>query len=99
MRAQVDDGLAPIIGTCVTQPFDVDNTTLCLGLCGDCDGSGYATTILDGLAAAQIAAGLVQPTASQLDCCDVDASFSITVLDALRIAQDSAGIPLTLGCP
>lgn len=39
------------------------------------------------------------PTPTQILCCDVDSSLTITVVDALGIAQDSAGLATMLACP
>jgi hypothetical protein len=68
-------------------------------VCGDCDLDGNAPTIIDALVAAQLAAGAAAATPPQTAACDVDSTHSITVVDALRMAQVSAGLPVTLSCP
>lgn len=97
LRATIDDGVG--MATCVTLGFDVDNTSLCGGTCGDCDLSGTGPDVIDALTAAQLAAGLLTPSSMQDGCCDVDSSMSVTVLDALGIAQAAAGLPAMLTCP
>jgi hypothetical protein len=98
LQARVDDG-TPQPGECTTTGFDVDNGSLCGGLCGDCNLDTLGPTILDALTAARISAGLVTPPATQAACCDVDASSTVTIVDALRLAQHAAGLPATLTCP
>jgi len=39
------------------------------------------------------------PTPQQAMLCDVDSSSSVTVLDALQMAQEAAGLPTALMCP
>jgi hypothetical protein len=95
----VTDAVSPLSGDCVTAAFEVDNTALCQTVCGDCDDNGTGPTITDALVAAQIAAGLVTPTTTQTGCCDVNASSTISITDALGMAQDAAGIPgIVLTC-
>ena len=71
----------------------------CAQICGDCDLNGIGPNITDALVAAQIAAGVTAATPPQTSACDVDLTHSITVVDALRMAQSSAGLPITLSCP
>ena len=89
--------LAPTGGW--TANVDVDNTVLCGGICGDCDENRSGPDVLDALAGAQIAAGVITPTSDQDYCCDVDASGSITVLDSLKMAQVAVSLSVTLTCP
>jgi hypothetical protein len=96
LRASIDDGVAT--SECSTALFDVDNTMLCNGICGDCDLNAAGPDILDALAAAQIAAGLLVPSPLQVACCDVNSSASVEILDALFIAQGAAGLSVTLVC-
>lgn len=98
VRATVDDGMG-VPAECTTLPFDIDNTSLCNQLCGDCDENTLGPNVLDALTGAQISAGLFAPSASQMACCDVDASASVTVLDALQMAQSAAGLGVVLTCP
>jgi len=98
VRATVDDG-TPLTGSCETPPFDVDNTSLCPGTCGDCDSNGMGPDILDALIAAQISAGLVVPSMAQQGCCDVNSSMAVEIIDALLMAQASAGLSVSLACP
>lgn len=67
--------------------------------CGDCDHRGDGITIVDALNAAQMTAGLSTPTAIQQCICDVNNSGNVDILDALYIAQTSAGYQPTLNCP
>jgi hypothetical protein len=76
---------------CVTTPT-------CTSLCGDCDQNGAGPNVLDALAAAQMDAGLQTPGPVQLTCCDVNGSGSVSILDALLIAQDAVGLPVVLAC-
>jgi hypothetical protein len=99
VRATVDDGVAPMTGECETTPFDVDNSALCQGICGDCDLDMAGPNILDALVGAQIAAGILIASQAQQGCCDVDASGQVTILDALVIAQGAAGLMVTMTCP
>jgi hypothetical protein len=100
LQATLTDAAAPLPGFCTTSPFDVDNTSLCPGTCGDCDENGAAAvTVLDALVAAQIGAGLITASAWQTGCCDVNSTMSITILDALVMAQEAAGLAPGLACP
>jgi hypothetical protein len=70
--------------------------------CGDCDQNGTYPTVLDALVVAQMAVALSPPGPAdpyETRICDVDGSGGLTVLDALRLAQASASLPVTLGCP
>jgi hypothetical protein len=98
VKVEVEDSVSLVPGECQTGSFDVDNTSLCPGMCGDCN-LDAAVTILDALVAAQISAGLLVPTQAQQGCCDVDSSMNIAIIDALLIAQDAAGLVVTLMCP
>jgi len=98
LRATVIDGIAPTQGTCSTTPFDVDNTALCQGICGDCNLDANGPDIIDALTAAQIAALLVTPTQAQEGCCDCNADTNVDILDALLMAQAAALLPVTLTC-
>jgi hypothetical protein len=98
-RALVDDGVSLVPGECQTAPFDVDNTAICSTLCGDCNTDTTGPTIVDALVAAQFSAGIGTPTVLQTGCCDVNSSMTIDIIDALQMAQVSAGIMLMLSCP
>ena len=98
LQVTVFDGVAVAPGTC-GGAVTLDNTSLCGGICGDCDLGGTGPTVLDALTAAQIAAGLVVPTLGQMGCCDINASMNIDVIDALGIAQAAAGLMPILTCP
>ena len=65
---------------------------------GRCDLNGVGPDILDALTSAQMAAGILTPSAMQQLCCDVDASTTLTILDALVMAQSAAGLMVTLTC-
>jgi hypothetical protein len=97
IRVTVDDGISPYTGTC-TQTIDIDNTAICGHACGDCNLDAMGPSVIDALLAAQIAAGLQTPNPEQEGCCDVDASMAVTVLDALQIARESAGLSVVLTC-
>lgn len=97
-RASILDGVSLVPGQCETAPFDVDNTMLCNGICGDCNLNMMGPDVLDALAAAQVAAGLILPTPEQAACCDINVSGVVDVLDALGIAQAAAGLSITLVC-
>ena len=84
---------------CESGLFVIHDPLVCVGLCGDCDQSGTGPDILDALLAAQIAAAVALPPPAGGGCCDVTGSLSVDVLDALLIAQESAGIQPTLACP
>lgn len=96
-RATIDDGL--LTAQCSTLPFTVDNSSLCIATCGDCNLSMAPPDILDALIAAQIAAFLIMPTPLQLGCCDVNASGAVSIIDALLTAQSAAGLAVVLTCP
>jgi hypothetical protein len=86
----------------VTDTWDV---VACLApLCGDCNLDGQLS-ILDALVGAQHAAGLVTLTAPAYSSCNVigllepDPGADVDILDALTVAQVSAGIPgIALAC-
>jgi len=99
VRALVNDGVSLVPGECQTAPFDVDNTSVCFTICGDCNSDAAGPSIIDSLVAAQFSAGIGTPTMLQTGCCDVNSSMSIDIIDALQMAQVSAGLPLTLICP
>jgi hypothetical protein len=99
VRAVATDGVSSRQGLCLAMPVAVDNTALCQSDCGDCDRNGAVSTILDALAAAQISVTAIPAPPLQGECCDVNASGSIDILDALLMAQSSAGIPVSLACP
>ncbi|MCP3979506.1 MAG: hypothetical protein GY716_09280 [bacterium] len=84
-------------GSTPTSPAGVVPTTC--PLCGDCDENGTGPDILDALVAAQIAAGIRLPNATQQLCCDSDSTGTVNILDSLGMAQLSAGLPVTLVCP
>jgi hypothetical protein len=98
VEASVIDGVALFPGTCQSAPFDVDNTQLCSGICGDCNLSMVGPDIIDALTAAQISAGLVMAGPVQTACCDVNTSMAVDILDSLLIAQAAAGLPAVLMC-
>ncbi len=74
-------------------------------LCGDCDGDGVVT-IIDALQAARTGAGLHSLTDPYFNCCNVQGTpggmttpgTDVTVLDALVIAQVSAGYRHGMAC-
>ena len=99
VRATVVDTVSGLTSTCTTMPFDVDNTVpFCVGECGDCDQDRSAPDIVDAVTAALIAVGTLSPNMGQVGCCDVNGSGVVEVLDALRIAQFSMGLPAQLLC-
>jgi hypothetical protein len=68
-------------------------------VCGDCDLNGAATTVVDALTAAQIAASLITPAPTQQYVCDVTGDGAVSILDALRQAQTAAAVPgVSLSC-
>jgi hypothetical protein len=82
-----------------TNPSGIVIGPSCLtSACGDCDDNGVYVTILDALVGAQLAAGLTTPSAAQQCACDADGSGALTILDALRMAQSAAALPVTLSC-
>jgi hypothetical protein len=90
-------------GLCSVQ-VDVDLPTCPPpALCGDCN-LDTLFTILDALTAAQIAAGLVTPSADQFHRCNVQGLVApsvgavVDVLDSLALAQNAVGLPVTLHC-
>jgi hypothetical protein len=99
VRVSVENGIAPLGGSCLTAPFAVDNTSLCTRICGDCSEDGLGPDVIDALVAAQIAAGLTLPTANQMACCDANASLNVDVVDALLLAQEATGLLPGLVCP
>jgi len=98
VRATVTDSISPGAGTCQTL-CTIDNSMICGGICGDCNLGGTGPDILDALTAAQIAVGLTMPSVVQEACCDVNSSMGVDVVDALLMAQSSAGLPAVLVCP
>lgn len=70
----------------------------CAGVCGDCDGDGLGPNILDVFRAAWMGLGPVPPPPAPICCCDVNSSGRVDILDALLIAQQSVGLPVTLTC-
>ena len=68
-------------------------------VCSDCNGDGVTPSILDALTGAQISVALVSPTATQQIVCDVNASGSISVIDALIMAQAAVGLAPQIVCP
>ena len=99
VQVVVDDGVSPCTGSCTTATFDVDNTALCVGFCGDCDLNGASPNIIGALTAAQFAVGIGVPSLAQMNCCDINSSTTIDVIDALAMAQDAVGLMPTLNCP
>jgi hypothetical protein len=100
-RVTLDDGYDT--GSCsVTVDADLPSCPP-PGDCGDCNQDGVVS-ILDSLAAAQIAAGVFTPTPEQFNYCNVQGTLSpapgavVDVLDSLTIAQYAAGLPVTLTC-
>jgi hypothetical protein len=70
----------------------------CAGLCGDCNRDGIAPAVTDALEAARISVGLLAPIPQQTFCCDVNGDLQTTSTDALIMAQDAAGLPVSLDC-
>lgn len=66
-----------------------------LGDCGQPLSTGTEPTASDALFALNAAVGLVT---CSIRSCDVDASCSITAVDALRILRRSVGLPVVLSC-